>query len=87
MGHSVSPHLPSLVIDGEAQVITMLREPWKRIQSDFHYLQSRHSSGHLGPNLNVSVLLSSVTTVIDYALYPGIANCATKVSRSHVPKW
>lgn len=79
MGHSVSPSLPDLVINGETNMITMLRDPWKRIQSDYYYTRSHPNSGHLGPNMNLTQLLSSTTNIFEYIRYPGISNCATKM--------
>lgn len=79
MGHSVNPLLPALVVDSEANLIVFLRSPWVRIQSDFHYSTSRPSSGHLGPNMDLKRAVASSGSAMEYALYPGIANCATKV--------
>ena len=80
MGHFVPSSLPDLALSGESTAIIMMRNPWKRLQSDFHYIRSRPQSGHLGPNINMSSAISSLNSTFDFALYPGIANCATKVS-------
>jgi hypothetical protein len=80
MGHSVNPSLPQLVISDETYLVVFLRSPWGRLQSDFYYTRSRLSSSHLGPSLNTQHLLATANTVLEYALYPGIANCATKVA-------
>jgi hypothetical protein len=79
LGHSVNPSLPQLVIYGETHLITFLREPWRRIQSDFYYVRTRPSAGHLGPNINLKEVISSTHSILQYALYPGISNCMTKV--------
>jgi hypothetical protein len=79
MGHLVTPALPDMALSGNYNVITMMRNPWKRIQSDFHYIRSRPHSGHLGPNINLTSVIFSLNSTLDLALYPGIANCATKV--------
>ena len=80
MGHSVPRSLPTMVIYGETNLITLLRDPWKRIQSDYYYTRSHPNSSHLGPNINMKHLLLSTTNIFQYLQYPGISNCVTKVS-------
>jgi hypothetical protein len=78
-GHRVSADLPRLTIHSSTNLLTMLRHPFNRLQSDYHYIRSKPESGHLGPEINVTHLLESVHSVYEYTAYPGIANCATKM--------
>lgn len=78
-GHVVSPHLPRETLSGKTNLVTMLRHPWNRLQSDFYYLKSKPTSEHLGPNINVSHVLSTASSVFEYSIYPGISNCITKM--------
>jgi len=79
MGHAVHPSLPELVIKTETYLVILLRHPWERMQSDYHHTVAHPFTGHLGPNLDVSKVLESVSGPLEYALYPGISNCATKM--------
>lgn len=78
-GHLVSPQLPKIIATGKANMISMFRHPWNRLQSDYHYLRSKPESRHLGEDFNVSELLQRVHGIIDFIKYPGISNCATKM--------
>lgn len=68
-----------MVINSETYLVTLLRDPWKRIQSDYHYTRSHPNSGHLGPNIDVKRVLSSTSSIFEYIQFPGISNCATKM--------
>jgi hypothetical protein len=71
--------LPQVVLSNQGNMITMLRHPWNRLQSDYHYFLSKPHSQHLGKEINTTHLLQIVSTLFDYTQYPGIANCATKM--------
>ena len=59
----------------------MLQSPRNRIQSDFYYIKSKPYTRHLSPDINAMEVFEYVENIIDFVLYPGISNCATKVSR------
>jgi hypothetical protein len=80
MGHHVKPNLPNIVLSEDTNILTFLRHPWNRIQSDFHYTHSHMQSRHHGDDFNVTDLISrSNKNILLYATYPGISNCMTKV--------
>ena len=62
---------------GNTNLITLLRHPWRRAISDFNYIRMKPKTQHLSPEINVTDLPDSM---FEYLMYPGIANCATKVS-------
>lgn len=78
-GHRVSEELPVIALGGSTKMLTMLRHPWYRLQSDYHYLKVKPTSGHLGPEINVTDLMRVSTNLSNFVSYPGIANCATKM--------
>lgn len=59
--------------------VTMLRHPWARIQSDYYYMRAFPETKHLSPEIDVSHVLTTCHSPQDYALYPGVSNCATKI--------
>ena len=85
MGHMVHPRLPEIVLSQPTKILTFLREPWGRLQSDFHYFQSKPFTGHLGSNVNNTLLLQKATDLLAFATYPGLPNCATKVCSIDIP--
>lgn len=78
-GHRVASNLPELSFRDSTNMITILREPFNRLQSDYYYLKSKPESMHLGEEINTTHLLSTVKSLNDYTMYPGISNCATKM--------
>lgn len=78
-GHVVSPTLPNVITNDFAFLVTLIRHPWNRLQSDYYYLKSKPHSQHHGPYIDVSHLLSIVKNVYEFSAYPGISNCATKM--------
>lgn len=79
IGHTVSARLPQVALSHRGSMITMLRHPWDRLQSDYHYLLSKPQSQHLGEEINTSHVFEKSSTLFDYTQYPGISNCATKM--------
>ena len=81
-GHNVISAMTKFVeagIDSPVAMVTMLRNPWDRLQSAFHYHHNNPDSGYLSWNdIDKEKLLSS-SSVMEYALFPGIPNCMTKV--------
>lgn len=57
----------------------MFRHPWRRLQSNYYYMKALPQSKVLAPEINETHLLESVNSVLEFAMYPGIANCATKM--------
>jgi hypothetical protein len=57
----------------------MLRHPWNRLVSQFHYFLSNPSTDLLAPEIETTVMLQNVTNIRDFITYPGIANCMTKL--------
>lgn len=78
-GHRVSPLLPDLVDVVETNLFTLLRHPYKRLQSDYYYFLSKPNSQHLSPEIDPARMLAEVHSFFEYTAYPGIANCATKM--------
>jgi len=50
-----------------------------RIQSGYYYLLANPNTSLFGPEINVGHLLNTTKSVFDFAMYPGISNCATKM--------
>ena len=79
-GHGVSPDLPQHVLGLDSTyMFTMVRHPWDRLLSTFHYLKANPHSAMLAPDINTSVLLSLAPTIQAFVAYPGINNCMTKM--------
>ena len=80
-GHRVFPSLPERALSDSLRVsmITMLRHPWNRLQSDYHYILSKPETQHLSPEINITHLLLNVSSLYEYIKYPGISNCAVKM--------
>ena len=71
--------LPEVVLSSPTNLLTILRDPFRRLQSDYHYIRSKPQTEHLAPEVNVTELLQSVKSFRDFVFYPGISNCATKM--------
>lgn len=78
-GHRVSSALPEVVLSRPTNLLTMLRDPYKRLQSDYNYILSKPQTEHLSPEINVTTMLQAVSSFRDFIFYPGVANCATKM--------
>jgi len=93
-GHRVSPHLLNSFRLEETNAVTMLRHPWNRLQSDYHYFKSKPNSAHLSPEIDPIALLAyhehehehehestynELSGLVRFIHYPGISNCMTKM--------
>lgn len=79
MGHRVFPDLPKYSINGTTNTVTMLRNPWNRLQSTYQYLLSKPESNMLAPEINNTHMFGSVTSFYEFVMFPGISNCMTKM--------
>ena len=78
-GHRVAANIYQVTKQMRTNMVTLLRHPWARLSSDYHYFRKRPESAHLNPEIDAAHLLAHTHSVFDHALYPGIANCATKM--------
>jgi hypothetical protein len=78
-GHRVAPNIYQVTNQMRTNMVTLLRHPWARLSSDYHYFRTRPTSAHLSPEIDAAHLIKHTHSIYDHALYPGIANCATKM--------
>lgn len=77
-GHRTHRDLPDRVFQSmSTSLVTLLRDPWSRVISDYNYILSKPTTRHLSPEQNLTNLFP--TDVFSYVMTPGINNCATKM--------
>ena len=68
-----------LTISERTNLITLLRHPWDRLQSNFHHYKKVPHSDILSPEINSTHIMEVSNNTYQFSMYPGISNCATKM--------
>jgi hypothetical protein len=82
MGHHVQPNLPNIVLHENNNIITLLRHPWSRLQSDYYYIKYIQMSGahmNIQNSTIVENILNGKMSLFEYITLPEVSNCMTKV--------
>ena len=83
-GHRVSRDMFHLLTSQYTNAVVMIRHPFYRLQSDYHYIYHKPNTQHLSPEIDIAALGAVIRqeyprSWLQYIRYPGVSNCMTKM--------